>query len=330
MHTFRGFNHPGIAKASALTIGNFDGVHRGHQAMLSLVRNEARNRGVPSCVLTFEPHPRDYFARILGKPNLAPARIATLRDKLAELEACGVDQCVVIPFNETLSSKTPSSFVEDVLVTGLGAKYLLVGDDFKFGAKRAGDYSFLVESGHKHGFEVARMNSYEVGGVRVSSSEVRSALARGDFVQVEQLLGRPYSISGHVVHGRHLGRELGCRTLNVRFLRSFQSHSSPAAQGIFVVEVLGLTKNPLEGVANLGVRPTIDSNDVNQGRVLLETHILDWPKELGQDGGYGRVIKVNLLHKLHDELKYDGLDSLKVGIKRDCDQARQWFQMRKQ
>ena len=328
MLTFRGFHHPGIAKACALTIGNFDGVHRGHQAMLALIRNEARNRGVPSCVLTFEPHPRDDFAKVRSDPSLAPARIATLRDKLTELSVCGIDQCVVLPFNEQLSSLPPESFVQTVLVNGLGAKYVLVGDDFKFGAKRAGDYTFLMNSGAHHGFEVARMNSYEVGGVRVSSSVVRAALGRADFGQVEQLLGRPYSISGHVVHGRHLGRELNCRTLNVRFLNSAQSRASSAAQGIFVVEVLGLSSEPLQGVANLGVRPTLDPSDVNGGRILLETHVLNWPKELDQDAGYGRVVQVNLLHKLHDELKYDGLDALKRGIEQDCESAREWFKTR--
>jgi len=329
MLTFRGFHHPGIAKACALTIGNFDGVHRGHQAMLALIRNEARHRGVPSCVLTFEPHPRDFFAKIRSEPSLAPARIATLRDKLIELDACGIDQCVVLPFNEKFASQSPEAFVENVLVKGLGANYVLVGDDFKFGAKRAGDYAFLMKSGSEHGFEVARMNSYEVGGLRVSSSVVRDALGHADFVQVEQLLGRPYSISGHVVHGRHLGRELDCRTLNVRFLSSSQSRASSAAKGIFLVEVLGLTPEPLPGVANLGVRPTLDSNDINGGRILLETHVLDWPKSLGQNGGYGRVVQGNLLHKLHDELKYDGLDSLKEGIARDCHDAREWFKSRK-
>ena len=328
MRTFRGFNHPGIAKACALTIGNFDGVHRGHQAMLALIRNEARHRGIPSCVLTFEPHPRDYFAKMRSDPSLAPARIATLRDKLSELDACGIDQCVVLPFNDKLSSLTPEAFVQTVLIKGLGARYVLVGDDFKFGAKRAGDYAFLMKSGDLHGFEVARMNSYEVGGVRVSSSVVRAALGRADFLQVEQLLGRPYSISGHVVHGRHLGRELGCRTLNVRFLNSAQSRANSAAQGIFVVEVLGLAPCPLKGVANLGVRPTLDPNDVNGGRVLLESHVLDWPNEMGENSGYGRVVQVYLLHKLHDELKYDGLEALKLGIERDCENAREWFKAR--
>ena len=170
MQTFRGLHHPGIAPACAVTIGNFDGVHRGHQAMLALLINEARHRGVPSCVLTFEPHPRDYFAALHRKPELAPARIATLRDKLTELARCGVDQCVVLKFDARLSGLVPEAFIDDVLVKGLGARYVLVGDDFRFGAKRAGDYAMLDSAGGRHGFDVARMNSYEVHGLRVSSS----------------------------------------------------------------------------------------------------------------------------------------------------------------
>jgi riboflavin kinase/FMN adenylyltransferase len=264
MKVFRGFHHPDLAPACALTIGNFDGVHRGHQAMLALLRSEAAHRGVPSCVMTFEPHPRDYFAKALNKPELAPARIATLRDKLQELERCGVDQVVVVPFDARLASQSPQDFIEQVLVRGL--------------------------------------------------------------------VGRPYSISGHVVHGRKLGRELaataegagdGFRTLNLRF-----SHWKPAASGIFVVEVHGLADQPLKGVANLGIRPSLDPNDVNGGRVLLETHAFDWPAQLGAEGGYGKIIRVDLLHKLHDELKYDGLDALTKGIAKDCDDAQAWFASR--
>ncbi|HWI82583.1 bifunctional riboflavin kinase/FAD synthetase [Ramlibacter sp.] len=320
MQIFRGFHHPGIAPACALTIGNFDGVHRGHQAMLALLNNEAQHRGVPSCVLTFEPHPRDYFAAVARKPELAPARIATLRDKLTELSRCGVDQCVVLPFDARLSSQTPEAFIGNVLVRGLRAKYVLVGDDFRFGAKRAGDYALLDASGPANGFDVARMNSYEVHGLRVSSSEVRDALARGDMGGVAALLGRPYSISGHVVHGRKLGRQLGFKTLNLRF-----SHWKPAASGIFAVEVHGLAGKPLPGVANLGIRPSVDPADVNGGRVLLETYCLDWPANLGPEGGYGKIIRVELLHKLHDELKYDGLDALQAGIARDIVDARAYF-----
>jgi riboflavin kinase/FMN adenylyltransferase len=320
MQIFRGFHHPGVAPACALTIGNFDGVHRGHQAMLALLNNEARHRGVPSCVLTFEPHPRDFFAALARKPELAPARVATLRDKLTELARCGVDQCVVLPFDARLSSRVPQAFIDGVLVAGLGAKYVLVGDDFRFGARRAGDYAMLDQAGAAQGFDVARMNSYEVHGLRVSSSAVREALGRGDMDGVAALLGRPYSISGHVVHGRKLGRQLGFKTLNLRF-----SHWKPAASGIFAVLVHGLAGAPLPGVANLGIRPSLDPQDANGGRVLLETHCLEWPHALGDEGGYGKIIRVELLHKLHDELKYDGLDALTQGIRKDCDEARAYF-----
>jgi riboflavin kinase/FMN adenylyltransferase len=327
MQIFRGIHHPKLAPACAVTIGNFDGVHRGHQAMLALLRNEARHRALPSCVMTFEPHPRDFFAQRLGKPEMAPQRIASLRDKLAELEACGIDQCVVMPFNAWLSGLSPDDFVQQVLVQGLGTRYILVGDDFCYGAKRAGDYASLSRSGQQLGFEVARMNSYEVAdpsqahaSVRVSSSAVREALAQGRMGDAAQLLGRPYAISGHVVHGRKLGRELKCPTLNLRF-----PHAKPAASGIFVVLVHGLGDKPLQGVANLGIRPSLDPNDINGGQVLLETHCLDWPATLGMDGGYGKLIQVDLLHKLHDELKYDSLESLEQGIAQDCIDARQWF-----
>jgi riboflavin kinase/FMN adenylyltransferase len=291
--------------------------------MLALLKNEARHRGVPSCVMTFEPHPRDFFAKQHQQPDLAPARIATLRDKLNELAACGVDQCVVLPFDQSFASQEPQAFIEDVLVKGLGVKYVLVGDDFRFGAKRVGDYAMLDAAAGKLGFDVARMNSYEVKNLRVSSSAVREAMGRGAMQEVAQLLGRPYAISGHVVHGRKLGRELNCRTLNLRF-----SHWKPAASGIFVVQVHGLADQPLAGVANLGIRPSLDPTDVNGGRVLLETHCLEWPASLGAEGGYGKIIRVELLHKLHDELKYDGLDALMQGIHKDCDDARAWLAAR--
>ncbi len=332
MHIFRGIHHPKLAAACAVTIGNFDGVHRGHQAMLALLRNEARHRALPSCVMTFEPHPRDFFAQQLGKPELAPQRIASLRDKLAELEACGIAQCVIMPFNPWLSGLTPHEFVQQVLVQGLGTRYVLVGDDFCYGAKRAGNYASLSLSGQHLGFEVARMNSYEISDTqaldgqaassgRVSSSAVRQALSQGDMRRAALLLGRPYALSGHVIHGRKLGRELNCATLNLRF-----AHAKPAASGIFVAQVHGLSDKPLPGVANFGVRPSLDANDVNRGKVLLETHCLEWPASLGAQGGYGKLIRVELLHKLHDELTYDSLDALQQGIAQDCIDACQWFQ----
>ena len=320
MRIHRGFNL-GVP-ASAVTIGNFDGVHRGHQAMLALLINEARHRGVPSCVMSFEPHPRDHFARKAGRPEAAPARVATLRDKLAELERCGIDHAVVVRFNESFAAMPAQAFISDVLVRGLKARYVLVGDDFSFGAKRTGNYAMLDAAGSSQGFDVARMMSYEVHGLRVSSSAVRDALAAGDMQRAESLLGRAYSISGHVVHGRKLGRELGFRTLNLRF-----GHPRPAASGIFVVQVHGLAPQPLQplqplqGVASLGVRPTVE----DAGRVLLEVHCLQWPATLGAEAAYGRCVRVDLLHKLHDELKYESLDALRVGIQRDTDEARAWF-----
>ena len=319
MRVFRGFHHPGIAARCAATIGNFDGVHRGHQAMLALLRSEAQHRGLPSCVLTFEPHPRDYFARLNGRPELAPARIANLRDKLSELERCGIDQVVVLRFDAGLAGQSPTRFVEEVLVRGLGVRYVLVGDDFRYGAKRAGDYASLDAAGQQHGFDVARMMSYEVHGLRVSSSAVRDALARGDMEHAESLLGRPYSISGHVIHGRKLGRELGFRTLNLRF-----RPQRAAAMGVFVVLVHGLMDEPLAGVASLGIRPTVEDT----GRVLLETYCLDWPEALGREGGYGKLVRVELLHKLRDEARYDSLQALTAAIDGDVRDARAYLAAR--
>lgn len=327
MRIYRGFAHPELASPCALTIGNFDGVHRGHQAMLALLRSEAEHRGLPVRVMSFEPHPREFFA-----PASAPARISSLRDKLTELARCGVDEVVVLPFRDRLARQSAQSFIEDILVGGLQVRYVLVGDDFRFGAKRAGDYAMLDAAGNALGFDVARMNSYEVHGLRVSSSAVREALAQGQMTLAASLLGRPYAISGHVVHGRKLGRELGAsrpgagngfRTLNLRF-----SHAKPAASGIFVVEVHGLGPKPLAGVANLGVRPSLSPDDVNGGQVLLETHVLDWPQALGREEAYGKIVRVDLLHKLHDELKYEGLAALTEGIARDCSDARDWFASR--
>ncbi|MDI1350985.1 bifunctional riboflavin kinase/FAD synthetase [Aquabacterium sp.] len=317
MQVFRGFHHAALAPACALTIGNFDGVHRGHQAMLALLRNEAQHRGLPATVLTFEPHPRDYFAALSGKPELAPSRIATLRDKLSELERCGVDQVVILPFDQALASLSPEAFIQQVLVDGLHARYVLVGDDFRFGAKRVGDYAMLDAAGEACGFDVARMLSYEVHGVRVSSSVVREALTAGDMARVATLLGRPYTVSGHVVHGAKLGRSLDCRTLNVRF-----GHDKPATSGIFVVRTHGLAEQALDGVASLGVRPTVE----DAGRVLLEVHCFDWPAELGVEGGYGKIVRVELLHKLRDEARYDGLDALQAAIHKDIADAKAFFQ----
>ena len=322
MHVFRSHRHRGLSAQCALTIGNFDGVHRGHQAMLALLVSEASHRGLPATVLTFEPNPRDFFARRAGTPDAAPARIATLRDKVVELGRCGIEQVVVARFDAAFAAQTPAAFIDDVIVGGLNARYVLVGDDFRFGARRAGDYAMLDAAGQARGFDVARMMSYEVHGQRVSSSAVRAALAEGDMRRAAALLGRPYSISGRIVHGARLGRELGAsapgrddgfRTLNLRF-----PHARPATMGIFVVRVHGLGDKPLDGVASLGRRPTVDDS----GRVLLEVHCFEWPAGLGAEGGYGKLVTVELLKKLRDEARYDSLAELTDAIRRDAVDAR--------
>lgn len=295
--------------------------------MLALLRSEAAHRDLPVRVMTFEPHPREYFS-----PESAPARISTLRDKLTELQRCGVDEVVVLPFRASLAGLDARRFITEILVQGLQVRYVLVGDDFRFGARRAGDYAMLDAAGAELGFDVARMNSYEVHGLRVSSSAVREALALGNMSLAASLLGRPYAISGHVVHGRKLGRQLGAgrmgagqgfRTLNLRF-----AHRKPAAGGIFVVEVHGLAPEALQGVANFGVRPSLEASDINAGQVLLESHVLNWPDPLALEGGYGKIVRVDLLHKLHDERKYEGLEALTEGIDADCEHARAWFASR--
>ena len=328
MRVFRGFRHAGLAPQCALTIGNFDGVHRGHQAMLALLASEAAHRSLPATVMTFEPNPRDWFARLAGTPQAAPARIATLRDRLCELARCGVAQVVLLRFDAAFAAQTPEAFIDGVLVRGLGTRLLLVGDDFRFGARRAGDYAMLDEAGRTRGFDVARMLSYEVHGQRVSSSAVRAALAAGDMTEAASLLGRPYGISGHVIHGAKLGRTLGAsgsggsdgfRTLNVRF-----PHPHPAAMGIFVVRVHGLGSvgdAPVDGVASLGRRPTVDDS----GRVLLEVHCFGWPAALGAEGGYGRLVRVELMHKLRDEARYETLGELTAAIAGDADRARDFI-----
>lgn len=320
----RVFHHHGPTNGhggTAVTIGNFDGVHLGHQAMLAHLRQVAQERGLHTTVLTFEPHPREYFSTIAQQPQTAPARILTLRDKLQYLQQLHIDQCALLRFDQRVANLSAEQFIETLLVRHLGLRFLLVGDDFRFGAQRRGDLNMLQQAGKHWGFEVQHMPSVTTDGQRVSSSLIRDALANGHFDKASQLTGHPYRVSGHVVHGRKLGRELGFCTLNLRF-----RHDKPACSGIFVVKVHGLLGDrPLKGVANMGVRPSLDANDVNGGQVLLETHVLDWPTHFGQDHAYGKLIGVELLHKLHEERRYDSLTDLVTGIEQDCNDARAFF-----
>ncbi|WP_019141574.1 bifunctional riboflavin kinase/FAD synthetase [Noviherbaspirillum massiliense] len=312
MKVFRGLPNAVSRAPCALTIGNFDGVHRGHQALLAHVRDAATRLGVEAAVMTFEPHPREFFARLAGDPSKAPVRIANLRDKLQSLSNAGIDRVIVEHFNAHFASLAPEEFIEKILVQGLHVKWLMVGEDFCFGARRAGNVALLVEAGKKFGFQVEALPAVTNQGERISSSAVRTALARSDFSLAKELLGHPYAISGHVIHGKKLGRTIGFPTMNLRI-----AHKRPALSGIFVVQVHGLADRPLPGVASFGVRPTVEDS----GRVLLETHVFDYD---GQ--AYGKLIRVEFLQKLRDEEKYADLQTLTDAIARDAGNARAYFE----
>ena len=315
MKVFRGLPNAESRAPCALTIGNFDGVHRGHQALLAHVRAAAARLELDAAVMTFEPHPREFFAHLAGDLSRAPTRIANLRDKLQSLKDAGIDRVIVEHFNAHFAAMSPQDFVEKVLVQGLHAKWLMVGDDFCYGAKRAGNVALLIEAGKQYGFQVETMPTVMNQGTRVSSSAVRSALTVGDFAHVNELLGHPYAISGHVVHGRKLGRSIGYPTLNLRV-----AHKRPALSGVFVVQVHGLSDQPLPGVASLGVRPTVDDS----GRVLLETYVFDYAEEC-----YGKVVRVEFLQKLRDEEKFDDLPALIAAIDNDVVRAHAFFEQQK-
>jgi riboflavin kinase / FMN adenylyltransferase len=296
-----------------LTIGNFDGVHRGHRAMLDRLVARARELKLPSCALTFEPHPREFFT-----PVAAPTRLARLREKLELIAEAGVDRVHVLRFDARLAALTAARFVEDVLLRGLGMRWLLVGRDFRFGAKRAGDFALLEAEATRRGFGLEAMpdvtDAATGAAERISSSGVRAALAAGDLAGAARLLGREYMMSGRVAHGEKLGRTLGFPTANIVLRRR------PPLAGIFAVEAeLEETHQVLRGVASVGRRPTVKEN----APPLLEVHLFDWSGEL-----YGRHLRVKFLQKLRDEAKYDGLEALRAAIAGDAARAREFFATR--
>jgi riboflavin kinase/FMN adenylyltransferase len=289
----------------ALTIGNFDGVHLGHQAMLDKVKAAAMAHGVPAAVLTFDPPPREFFA-----PEHAPPRLSTsVRDKLERFSALGMDRVYLARFNRALAGLSPEEFIDRVLVGSLGVRWLLVGDDFRFGKGRQGTFHTLQSAAPAKGFTVETLGTVEINGERASSTAIREALARGDLEWAAQLLGRPYTISGHVAPGDRLGRGLGFPTANLPL------RHKPALSGIFAVRVRG-TGGSRKGVASLGVRPTVKTD----GRPLLEVHLFDFAGDI-----YGRRIAVELLHKLRDEQKYPDLASLTRQIEKDVAAAKTYL-----
>ncbi len=303
-----------VAAASpiALTIGNFDGVHLGHRAMLSKLRDAAHEEGLPPCAMTFEPHPREFFA-----PDQAPARITSLREKLELLASESVARTHLLRFDYRLAQITADDFIERILVRGLGARRLLVGDDFRFGARRAGDFALLKARGASLGFTVEALSSVTIDGERVSSTAVRKALEAGDLQRAQLFLGRPYSISGRVIRGDGLGRQLGYPTANIRI-----RHNRPALTGIFAVEVTGAVDAPgasalpLRGVASLGIRPTVKEH----GQPVLEVYLFDFSGDL-----YGRRVRVDFLRKFRDEAKFDDLAALTRQIALDVADTRAFF-----
>ncbi|MGY3568853.1 bifunctional riboflavin kinase/FAD synthetase [Vibrio paucivorans] len=292
-----------------LTIGNFDGVHLGHQQVLKQVSEQASVLNLPSVVMTFEPQPLELFAK-----EKAPARLTRLRDKFVQLGKLNLDRLLCVNFNAYFANLSAEEFISDLLVAKLGVKFLVVGDDFCFGKGRTGDFSMLKEAGEKYGFEVVSTQSFCFEQARVSSTAIRRSLASDDLANTKTMLGRNYSISGRVSHGRKLGRTIGFPTANIPLKRCV----SPVS-GVYVVQALGLGDEPVGGVANIGQRPT-----VNGVRQQLEVHLFDFQANL-----YGKQLEVVLLHKLRDEQKFESFDLLKQQIELDAEAARVWLQQRK-
>ncbi len=286
------------------TIGNFDGVHLGHQAVFAALQVRARRLGVPSLVITFEPQPMEYF-----RPAQAPARLTRLREKLEAIAAYGIERVLLIRFDAEFANLEAEVFIRDVLAEGLGIRHLFVGDDFRFGRGRSGDFDLLKAMGADHGFTVEGLATVEKDGCRVSSTRIREALQDGDLAQAALCLGRRYRICGKVAHGNKRGRGIGFPTLNIALLR----RSTPL-RGVFAVQVLGLAAEPLPGVANIGNRPTLAGDD----RFLLEVHVFGFAAEV-----YGRHVEVDFVERIRDERRFESFDALREQIARDAQRARE-------
>ncbi len=314
MELIRGhYNLRARHRGCAVTIGNFDGVHLGHQAVLGQLSEKAAELGLATAVVTFEPHPQEYFAA-----ETAPPRLTRLREKVQILRRYAVDRVLVLRFNGELARMSAEAFVHRILIAGLGVRYLVVGDDFRFGHRRRGDIALLRALGECHGFQVVNMHTFEIDGARVSSTRIREALRVGALGTAEKLLGRCYRISGRVVRGERRGRALGFPTANIHVHSPLAGPCSAARlplRGVYAVDVFGLRTEPWRGVANIGFRPTVDGR-----RCLLEVHLLDFQGDL-----YGRHLQVEFLKKLRDEHRFDSLAALEKQIARDVAQARDFF-----
>lgn len=294
-------------KGCVATIGNFDGVHLGHRAVFSQLLKRAEEFGLPATVVTFEPQPMEFFA-----PDAAPARLTRLREKLDALHNAGIERVVILEFGARLAAMGAESFVQQLLVDGLGAKLLYVGDDFHFGKDRTGNFQLLQSMGQQNGFEVENMYTFAMGDARVSSTRIRRALSEGDLQLAAEYLGRPYQICGRVAHGDARGRTIGFPTANIDLHRKV----SPL-RGVFVVSVFGLRDEPVYGVANIGNRPTVEGDS----RYLLEVHLFDFDEQI-----YGSHIQVEFLKRLRNEVKFDSFDALRQQIVLDSSQAQDFIE----
>ena len=304
MRVIRGLHNLGLGGGGCVaTIGNFDGVHLGHRAVFQRLSAQGRSLGLPTTVITFEPQPMEFFA-----PERAPARLTRLREKLDALQHCGIERVALLPFGPRLAAMGARAFVRELLVDGLGVRFLLVGDDFRFGHGRQGDYALLEAMGRDHGFAVEDLNTVTHGGERISSTRIREALSRGDLGQARHLLGRPYRICGRIGHGDKRGRTIGYPTANINLHRRV----SPL-RGVYAVMVDGVADRPWPGVANIGTRPTVTGDT----RYLLEVHLFDLNSDL-----YGRHAQVEFRLKLRDEQRFDSFPALKAQIDRDAVAAR--------
>ena len=302
----RGFhNLSPSSEGCVATIGNFDGVHLGHQAVLSQLALKGDMLGLPATVITFEPQPTEFFL-----PEKAPPRLSRFREKVEALRSYSIEQLCVLRFNEVLAEMCANDFIQKLLVKGLNVRYLVVGDDFKFGKDRKGDFALLKKMGEEHNFQVVNMHTFAIAETRVSSTRIRQALTAGDLMLAQTLLGHPYKMSGRVAHGDKRGRTLGYPTANIHLHRA-----KVPLTGVYAVRLYGLEDEPIEGIANVGVRPTI-----GEGTALLEVHLFDFNKDI-----YGENVQVYFLHKVRDEKKFDGLPALVAQIERDCQSARNYF-----
>ncbi|HLB57832.1 MAG TPA: bifunctional riboflavin kinase/FAD synthetase [Gammaproteobacteria bacterium] len=288
-----------------ITMGNFDGVHRGHHVLLARVKAVAKTLHLPSIVMTFEPQPLEFFS-----PKKAVARLTRCREKFCLLADCGIDSVLVVHFNAVFAALSAEEFIKKILCEQLGVKYIIVGDDFRFGRARKGDVEFLKKAGERYHFTVETLSTVALDGEKISSTRIRQALAEGNHPLAEKLLGRPYSMMGRVVYGNQLGRVLGFPTANIYLHRVVTP-----VQGIYAVRVYGLEDHALTGVANLGTRPTIGGT-----RILLEVHLFHFDRVI-----YGKYVTVEFCKKLREEKRFDNLDLLKEQIGKDADEARDYF-----